>query len=524
MANIKRLQQSRAGQQQGRTGIDLIKQRAMVQTPSTPRLQQIGQSETSQGRKFKLPPAPPTRNTVLTGQQPVQPTTTADLSQPSGRLNFPLAGVAPTAPGAFDLSQPAITGGIDLTTPEGIREFTRQQALAQIEPTLGVIEPQTQDAIQRAQDEILRLQQQLPSNLVPIEDQPERFQLLNRLGEAQKSAIARDTEMQLEQLRDQTAGAQEQLATRFGFAGFGQSTQQQAGQADLLKQQQQIESSIRAQQALENAKIDAEIRGASLDEIERIEGQIQAQRDQVSALQAGLAETQANLRLEALGVAESATADMLEQLGVGADAAAQANLEASATLGFLVDDFGQPILNDAGNVVSLPDAVKQQFVAATTRQGAGVFNPITGQFTPLDGVGRAGLLGGGGVGTGVEELGFDPTKTAVYDEILGRVVRGEALDISDAIKESDLAASGKRSADLLIETTNYQNALIQAQQEAAAQQPVAPPRQIIPPESRLGGGLEAFKGGITRFGELVVTPFTNIAQFLASPKGTDPFR
>jgi hypothetical protein len=418
MANIERLRRAQELQRAGTTGIKAPTFKAApakVETPSTQSFQQIGQSKTSQGRRFMLPD-----KTGAAVTETAQTPTRATILEGGGRsqLSPDLIDQTPAVSTTADIGAPSVGAppSFDLNTPEGIRAFQQSQISGIVDPVMGILRPQTEAGVQRAQDEIARLEGLGTSRLQPLMD----------LAAAQKEAMRSATQRQIQQSREQTRGAQEQLATRFGFSGFGQSTRQQQGQADLLVQQQQAEEAFNRALLLEESKIDAQLAGATDEEIERINAAINAERANIDQLQAGIAQKESEMKLQALGVAQEATQKMIEQLGVSAEEARQANLELSAGIGFLVDQFGQPILNNAGNIVELPEGVKQQFISATKQQRAGVFDPITGTFTPLGGggVGGGGVVGGGGRGFGgatSNVLNMSPERVEAAESILRQV-------------------------------------------------------------------------------------------------------
>lgn len=467
--------------------------------------------------------APTTQQTQAPQQQTYQglinPTNVVSPFGPEGRLSAiqsQMNGFIDYARGqGFQINE--ATGEVVNPSPELINQFnqqfttfTPQQSAAnqvnqavtgQIQPQLDILGQASQAAQAAQQQRIQALQGEQQARLDP----------LNQLAEARKAALQASTEARLAEARQQAQQASEQLATRFGFSGFGRSSQQFAGQADLTQQALNIENQIRTAQLLEQRKIEAELQGASQDVIDNINNQIAQQNANIQGLKTDLASQQAELKLKALEAGGAAREALFAQLGIGAEQVARANLEASAQAGFLLDENGQPILNNAGNLVALPEGVKQQFISATARQNAGVFNPFTGEFTPIAGAGRAGLLGGGGGGIN-PALGFDPNNAGVYEEIMARVARGDALDLLDAIKETDVASSGKNTVQLANEVLSYSQAKQQQLQQEAAQQPPAQP--LIDPTSRVGIGIE----GVKAIGDVAKRRVLNpIGQFFFGP-------
>ena len=189
-----------------------------------------------------------------------------------------------------------------------------------------------------------------------------------------------------------------------GRAAMGSKSEQQ--QQDLIEYQRQVESSIAAEQRLQEQMLLAQARGASDEEIASLSDSLNAAKakrqeyqEQQELVQAGLDEASI-AKAEANNELAKTTLDALKSGyqydpetggfqklqttdGQGAD------IEQSMQFGFLVSVDGQPILNGAGNIVEMPkdptgsnlQQVKRTNPITGETENIGYFDPTTGKQT-----------------------------------------------------------------------------------------------------------------------------------------------
>ncbi len=459
-----------------------------------------------------------------------------------------------TAP-ARDATREAALGGIaKLVTPPLLRGIgAAREALQRPRvPTFGVPET-SEEAIRRSVEEavapgIEEIGRQRAELLEPEEERAEQLRLqreqrgrlpeIEELAERQRAATQARIQSQLAESQAQAQRQQEQIATRFAVTGFGRSTEQVQAQADLARSVANIQNQIRQQGELQLARIDAEERGASGDELERLDTAIAEQQERISGLQAQFAEQEAGLRTGAIEAGEAGLARFAEQQQLreqtfieeqAARRAQQAQQQKARadfleTQGLVQDpDTGELVqdiraradLLEQQSQVELRRAQAQRalrpearrFIPGTARQLPGTFDPTTGQFIPMPEAGRAAVIGraGAAVAATPTELGFDPNKAGTYNQILSIADR-EGIETSEAAKK--LGFTREQAVQAGIESTNFAVEIErqQAAQEAAAeaeQEAIRAQRPITRAEA-IG---EAARGAVPSLRQVPAVPF-----------------
>jgi len=166
--------------------------------------------------------------------------------------------------------------------------------------------------------------------------------------------------------------AQQASETAFRVQGrAAQGTKSAEQQQDIADQRGMIEQSIAAQQRMEERAALAAARGASAEEIQSINDQVNAAKEQRAVAQQELELMQQGLDEKSLAIAKQRNEESKLALDAlksgyqydpetgkfealsGVDGM-KADMEASQQLGYLVGADGQPVLNNAGNIVEMP--------------------------------------------------------------------------------------------------------------------------------------------------------------------------
>jgi len=368
----------------------------------------------------------------------------------------------------------------DLATPQGQRMAFNRELEGILGPTLQTLQQQVQSGTQLGQSAIERLQGQEQARLSELES----------LREERLSALEEATVSQLDKAQREAAMASEDVAKRFGFSGFGRSTEQVGAQDQLAEEANRINAEIRNQAALQKQLILAETSGASDEILESIRDQISVNQQNLDALQADFNQRAAELRLGAIEAGQAGVGALQERLQAAAEAEAalaEADTDLSEQLGYLVNSRGEALLSDSGEPINLKEALEaKKFISATKYQGSGVFDPNTGEFISMGG-GRAGLIGGDGTqGAGA----VDP-----FVEQLINLTFSNQLSPDEALERIDgVASTSKNRKENL--TAQYLQGISQdlsygqpagiATALTAGGMPTAPRTTIPAPISRLG--------------------------------------
>lgn len=171
-----------------------------------------------------------------------------------------------------------------------------------------------------------------------------------------------------------------------GRAAMGSKSEEE--QQLINEKQQEVERSIAAQQRLEESRMLAQARGASSEEMEAINAQIQAAKDKRMDIQEELALQQAGLDQAAIERSEFNTEMMLDALEAGFEYDPASNSftkmdEAmgpqkidqgiSKMLGYASDQFGNPITGADGNPLQITKDNDIQWGTYTDKYGNPVF-------------------------------------------------------------------------------------------------------------------------------------------------------
>lgn len=352
-------------------------------------------------------------------------------------------------------NRPSSNAPYDFNNPSDVERYLSNETNKAINPLMDIYSSSANTAVSEAEKRLAELNtgSYLSSRLTPLEE----------MAKAQKEAQRIATEQRIAENEAETGKAREDLATRFAFSGFGRSDEHLGEQSGLAKQSLNIKNAILNQQQLENMKIDAELRGASEEELNAINRSIDENKTIIQNAKTGLAEKKAELRLKAMETGQTSLAGFQEQLNAAAEAEAKrktANVDLSKSVGYLVNDQGEILPGKDGQPVAIPNNVDSalskaagymvdekgnaimgkdgqpvkvptelDFIEGTKTQQSGTFNPLTGQFTPMGG-GRAGLLGSGSSASSSSTSGpADP-----FLEALAQKVATGETSIEDAVK------------------------------------------------------------------------------------------
>lgn len=278
----------------------------------------------------RSPQSPVVSTTRLAGRAPARgvqgiPTRASVLEQ------FP----GPNVPGSFGGPSQAPQPFNPLNASQSqLSSFLSNQANQAINPALDILGEQAQRQIASQQSLIDSLQGALPSRISELE----------ALAQRQKDLAASRFDQQRQSVQKQASDAKEDLATRFAFSGFGQSSDHTGEQSDLAVQTQNLLSEINRAQLLEEARIDAEVRGASESELERINSMIFGAQQNISQLTGDLEQRKADLRLQALQTGQSSLQGVLEQQAEIAALEAERRAEFLKSQGLVEDpDTGERV-------------------------------------------------------------------------------------------------------------------------------------------------------------------------------------
>ena len=201
----------------------------------------------------------------------------------------------------------------------------------------------------------------------------------------------------------EAAKKSQQTALRLkGRAAMGSQSAEQ--QQELIEYERQIESSIAAEQRIQEQMLLAQARGASEEEMSSLSEGLnnartarQKYQEELELRQAGLDEaaiekSKANndlykLSLDALKAGYEFDPESGKFTKLTDTAGGGADMELSQQYGFLVGADGQPLMNSSGNIVELPGVnenvqkIEQEDPYTGEKKVIGFFNPATGKTT-----------------------------------------------------------------------------------------------------------------------------------------------
>jgi hypothetical protein len=265
-----------------------------------------------------------------------------------------------------------------------------------------------------------------------------------------------------------TMGEQQKKDVRnvLSFQGFGRSTTAIQKVDDV---QRSIDGRVRAIEAAKAAEImrfEAQQRGASAEELMGMSRQIQELKQRKNDLALEAIQKTEELRMEAMEKGNQiavAQLDRLQQSMVDETI----DMAASQEHGFLIDRDGQPMYNESGNLIELPDNALQ--IKQIGKNQYAKFNPRTGELEPISGYGGGGASGGAGRGGyGSREIG----DSAIYEEIDRMVANNPGMTHSEAAYKL-----GYKKGDALKLGTETQQYMANLGKQFAAEQEAAAARE-----------------------------------------------
>jgi len=311
-------------------------------------------------------------------------------------------------------SQEADIGDLGLS-PTDIENYYNQKAQDKYTPYQDELAQSEQDRLKIYQDDIARLEQQ-------------QSDYSTNLAESMNIQIENETnrlQQQIESYKQEAAAAMEDLSTRFAFRGFGKSSKHYEAQAGLQKQANDIIGSLMAESNARIAMLRAKASGADDAVLADLSKALNAARVDVANMKDDYAKLASDLRLEAIKAGDDAMAKYYEEIAARAkeeDAQEEVNTSLSDKMGYLVDKYGNPILDDAGEQIRIPSGSSSfDFVAGTKYQPSGYYDPTTGEFVPYGGASAGGAAYGGG------SRGGSGSKKSSDDEATG--LAGYAFDM-----------------------------------------------------------------------------------------------
>lgn len=300
------------------------------------RMARVGMSEYEKGINTRANPTStpvpmPTRSTVLSGTVNQPKVSLPEIDYQAGNfmqgVNKAVSGEAVTrGPGkagwfgqeqaqipAQGLATAGAQAGIQTmpqvqpfdpytASEDELRAYLDKQINAAVQPTMDIYN-QTYGGLESDYNQyIADLEAQKAGVAQPLLD----------LAAQQKAASDAQYQQLLEENRINTDRAVEGTARRFGMSGFGRSTIHTEAQYDLQRQAANVQNEINRSQLLENARIDAEVRGATQDQLNALDAEIIASKEKVMGLKQELAESEANLRLQAMQTGEASLQGIME--------------------------------------------------------------------------------------------------------------------------------------------------------------------------------------------------------------------
>lgn len=184
-----------------------------------------------------------------------------------------------------------------------LRDFVTKSTQEQIQPTLDIYKKSYGGLQDSYNARIAELEGQKGTVMQPYND----------LAEQQKLQNQELYDMAAAQKQQEANRAVEATARRFGMQGFGRSTIHSDEQYILQQQAQNIQQELTRAKLLEDARINAELRGATQQQLGALDEQIMAQKEKVAGLQANLATSEAELKLKALDSGNTSIAGIMEQ-------------------------------------------------------------------------------------------------------------------------------------------------------------------------------------------------------------------
>lgn len=193
----------------------------------------------------------------------------------------------------------------------------------------------------------------------------------------------------------------DQARLGYSFQGFGRSTKANDAVDSIQRDVAASRSAVDAARAVELAKYEAIVAGATDAQLADYDKQITAARNAAQEARISANDKLAELKLSVSKIGSEAEANLLASLQSDFDSDLEADPDLSKSVGYLISKTGEEILDADGKRISTEGKTKQEILNLGKEGGAYLVNPYTGESKQIvNGIPSAPRGSGSGSGSG----------------------------------------------------------------------------------------------------------------------------